>query len=501
MSDTLSAPGGLVNFETNERILSADMDRIGKIALQSLTSMLAWLYRDQGADAPGSGFPGDDCAVSYVSGTTVRIAKGIGFYYDSAETDAFGMHYKPIVVAAADDEALGAPDANPRIDLVCLAPATTDDESEGRLYKDPSDGSVGVTATNKRTRLSYAVQVVAGTAAVTPSAPAVPSGYIALAEVLVEAGPTLTITDRRTILALGQFHAPDPHADYLESFVPGSITELAVTESSPAAMSVEVATGVAVIKSAAGTRRYRYQATTLVIAAADPSDPRMDVIVADDDGTVKVLEGVPNAVPVPQAIGDGQVGLATVTVAAAVATVVTANIADVRKREPIGTDQLRAASVTAAKVADDAIATDSIQDDAVTTAKIDDDAVTGAKLSVTPIRAILASSNGGTTTATVTITLVDIDGNAVAQEQYLVVEAIDTPASAFAATATGQVHAGETTNKVLAQTNASGELVLTHTGWGAATAVNWYVITPVRAPDEADTGSYGYATMKQITTT
>lgn len=203
MADPITAHGGRMKWNTGESIGATDLERMGQIASQSLFHTLARFFRNNTGD-PQSGFFGDDCLVSAVGGLDVQVAAGLGLIYDAAESDGYDTHYKPIVVAAADVQTLAAHDpSNPRIDLVALAPATADEDSQTDQVKDPGTGAVSSQSINKRVRHSYALQVVQGTPAASPSAPATPAGYLAVAEVTVPAGAgALTVADARDVLVL-----------------------------------------------------------------------------------------------------------------------------------------------------------------------------------------------------------------------------------------------------------------------------------------------------------
>jgi hypothetical protein len=490
MSDTLQNPGGRANWTTYQQVKAERLNNIGDMALQSLTHILAWLFRDQVADAPQSGFPkADDCKVT-AAGLVLSIAKGIGFYYDSAETEAFQPHYKPIVVSSATNTTLDAHDAtNPRIDIVCLAPATDTDEAASCFLK--TAGTVTTTAIDTRQRWTHTLQVVKGTPAATPSAPATPSGYLKIAEVLVPAvSGAVTVTDTRPILTFGHAWSADPAAEYVDSdgFVPGTGNELVVSATSPASLNVRVAAGEVVCNGAQGTKRYRYNATTLAVSAAHATLARVDLVVADDDGTLKVVAGTPAGSPVAPSPGAGQVPLAQFVVAALASSIANGDITDLREREPFGPSQLRAAAVTTPKLANQAVTTSKIDDQAVTTAKIADDAVetgqiadgavTGVKLSVLPVVPDVEISNSGTT-ATVSITMLDVDGNPVARAQRVQVECINAASSDLQDGGAGTLLHGSTTNKVVGTTDNTGALVLTHVNWGAVGTNLMFIVTPL----------------------
>lgn len=471
MADPLLNPGGHRNWDVNMRITSQSLDQVGEVSLQSLTSFLAWLFRDVANDAPPSGFPGSDCLVEVVSGTTIRVNKGVGFYYDSAETDSFSPHYKPIVVSEDTDEALSAPAADPRIDVVCLAPVMEEDSAGSERFKDPSTGSTGVQVYNERIRLSHTLQVVEGVAAATPSAPATPSGYVKIAEVLVEAGPTLTVTDYRPILTWGHAWAQDPGADYVQSFIPGSSTELEVTESSPAAMTVEVAAGVAVIRSSSGVRRYRFQADTVTIAAADPTNARIDIVYADHDGTLGVRQGAAAGVPLPPVLADGEVALARVAVAALASSIVTANITDQRKR-----GHLRA----------DAVSAETLQDGIVSP--------THEAMPVV-IPSLVKASGGSGAPAVVDVAMLDGDGNSIARTvrcmAYVLSNTLAAPGGAWEIAETGAGAAVSTlSDKIVFDTDANGAAQLTVTNGSSGNDVFLFV-EPLNTPGTPGVLIYG----------
>ena len=119
---------------------------------------------------------------------------------------------------------------------------------------------------------------------------------------------------------------------------------LAVSQSSPAAMSVDLDTGAA-FAGATQLRAYRNTlARTITIAAADPTDPRHDLVVLDmntDTGppdtrrvTTMIVQGTPDPSPSDPALVQTethyQLALTRVLVGAAVASIVDANITDLR---------------------------------------------------------------------------------------------------------------------------------------------------------------------------
>lgn len=151
------------------------------------------------------GFFGNDCLVSSSGGLNYSVAAGLGFMYDSTVTDEFTAQYRPIVVPSAITGALGAHDAsNPRIDIICLAPAFTADTNESITVR-ASDGTLTTPTADRRSLYYRAIQVVAGTPAGSPSAPATPSGYMKIAECAVPAvSGDIVVTDSRTVMVMSQ---------------------------------------------------------------------------------------------------------------------------------------------------------------------------------------------------------------------------------------------------------------------------------------------------------
>jgi hypothetical protein len=122
-------------------------------------------------------------------------------------------------------------------------------------------------------------------------------------------------------------------------------TSLAVTQNSPAGMSVRIALGWAAIVGTTTTNMGVYtvfnDATTVAtITAADFTNPRIDLVCvtvrdafysgANNDVIFNVVAGTPAGSPVAPATPANSIALATVAVAANASTIVTADITDVR---------------------------------------------------------------------------------------------------------------------------------------------------------------------------
>jgi hypothetical protein len=122
-------------------------------------------------------------------------------------------------------------------------------------------------------------------------------------------------------------------------------SSLAVSASSPAAMTVEVAQGWGVIvgnyQANMGVYNFYNDATVVLpIGIADPTNPRIDKIVVTindsyytgvlDNVTFQVVAGTPSGSPVAPATPTNSISIATVTVGAAVTQINSGNITDTR---------------------------------------------------------------------------------------------------------------------------------------------------------------------------
>ena len=122
-------------------------------------------------------------------------------------------------------------------------------------------------------------------------------------------------------------------------------SSLAVTQNSPAGMSVRVASGWAAIVGTTTTNMGVYTAfndatTVATITPADFTNPRIDLICvmvrdafysgANNDVIFNVVAGTPASSPTVPATPANSIALATVAVAANASTIVTADITDVR---------------------------------------------------------------------------------------------------------------------------------------------------------------------------
>lgn len=124
-------------------------------------------------------------------------------------------------------------------------------------------------------------------------------------------------------------------------------SDLAVTQNGSPNMSVNVAQGMCFIRGSESAHQGVYVAyndatTNVVISAADPTNPRRDLIVvqvrdsaysgASNDVRIMAVTGTPAASPADPAIPANSFVLARVAVAAAASSITNANITDARVR-------------------------------------------------------------------------------------------------------------------------------------------------------------------------
>lgn len=202
MISTLNRANAGATFTAGQLCTETDLQRIQNGDREFLLDIiLGRLYMVGGSLA--NGFLGDDCKVTSSGGLNYSIAAGLGLFYDSSVSDAFTAQYRPIVNAAAATGTLDTYDAtNPRIDIICLAPSTSTDTSES-INVMAGDGSTSSTTANRRTLYTRTIQIVKGTPAGSPVAPATPSGYVKIAQCAVPAvSGSITVTDSRPLAVL-----------------------------------------------------------------------------------------------------------------------------------------------------------------------------------------------------------------------------------------------------------------------------------------------------------
>ena len=122
-----------------------------------------------------------------------------------------------------------------------------------------------------------------------------------------------------------------PTATAGRGVVLGTGGELLVQALAAPGMAVRITTAGTVFNHR-GQRTDGATSASIAIAAADPANPRRDIVVLLPNGTYAVRQGTPAGAPVDPALTAGDVPLARVTVAALDATIDPGDITDLRQR-------------------------------------------------------------------------------------------------------------------------------------------------------------------------
>lgn len=152
-------------------------------------------------------FFSDSFLCSFSSANQFIIKKGVGFISDATQVSPEPQ--KRLLYRSADvTQLISSPDSvNDRIDIVCLRAALVDELTGSRKFKDATTSVITTQSLVIQKDWQAEVLVVDGTPGVSPAAPAVPSGYIKIAEVYVTAVTGIAngaaITDTRSLMPIG----------------------------------------------------------------------------------------------------------------------------------------------------------------------------------------------------------------------------------------------------------------------------------------------------------
>jgi hypothetical protein len=191
-----------------EKIVSVDLNNMQLDMAKSIQDDFAYNFFGQ----PAGGVIASSFICSYVSQFAFSLAAGVGFFYNSANTGLTPLFEEILSANAIAGVITANTNSNNRIDLVCLAPNNAVTSTASRFIKTGGVGPVVATTVNKTKDDTYTLQVVVGTPGSSPAAPALPSGYIAIAQILnlgSSGGMTSgsNITDERNVFTLGVSNA------------------------------------------------------------------------------------------------------------------------------------------------------------------------------------------------------------------------------------------------------------------------------------------------------
>jgi hypothetical protein len=340
MTSPLTQPGGYELFNTNEKISASDLNNMGLIALQSITSLLALLLFRKADGSYFQGFVAEDCKAIVSGALQVSIPQGMAILVDQSSTfTGFEPCVRLIVIPATVTQAITAHHATlARKDLVYLQAAYADADSTSDSLKDPSSGVVSTSTIYKRRKISYTVGYLAGTPHASPTLPATPTGALAICQVNVPAtSGALTVTDRRERVQISKGVIPEPAEEYVSDY-----TSEGSEVAAGSGLAVTVQTGTHII---GGSRVRVNEVFTLGLATAHATLTRYDLVEIDHEGIATIKQGVAGAgIPVPTT--DSYV--AALIEIGPTETVPT-SITDYRKFEPYATEQIQDAAITVDK--------------------------------------------------------------------------------------------------------------------------------------------------------
>lgn len=194
------------NFNDGQEIVYEDLNKISYALERTMIEDVVHQIMQRTENA----FFDDSCLVEYASATAVTIRAGLGIQTDNTQTSPQSKK-RLIKQATQTTSNLAAPDGtNPRIDLICVKSDIITELTETRKFKNASTSVITNESLVTQKDWSIAISVVQGTPAGSPSAPAIPSGYIKIAELYVTAVTGLSgagaVTDTRTVMPLNNMY-------------------------------------------------------------------------------------------------------------------------------------------------------------------------------------------------------------------------------------------------------------------------------------------------------
>lgn len=191
------------NFNDGQEVIFQDLQALQALAGREIYDRVVYELLQR----VGTGVFQDSFIVSYVGAALVSVNQGVGFQRDLTQVSPEPVQ-RMLYLASSGNQALAPADtSNDRIDKICIRAARADTLTENRLYKATLSSTPATTPLVTETDWLSEVLVVTGTPSGSPAVPATPSGYIALASVLVHAVTGVTgagdITDLRAKLPIG----------------------------------------------------------------------------------------------------------------------------------------------------------------------------------------------------------------------------------------------------------------------------------------------------------
>lgn len=190
-------------FNDGMEVIFGDFNKMGASVERELYDRVIYELIQRQEDA----FFDDGFLTSFSSTTQVSVKAGVGFQTDLTQVDPEPVRrllYRDANVSLN----ISSPDlTNDRIDLVVAKALRVDGDTESRKFKDASSSVISNQNLIVSNDWEAELLMVDGTPSGSPVAPAVPAGYIAIAEVYVSAVTGIAgagaITDVRTGMPLG----------------------------------------------------------------------------------------------------------------------------------------------------------------------------------------------------------------------------------------------------------------------------------------------------------
>jgi len=444
MPDYTEQPGGLVPFDTNELVTSAELEDVGWMALQSIYGLLAACLAGDTGNLTDASFLGDGFLCAHSSGMDVTVEAGFGVVEHQSESDAHKPILQPLVLSAQDTQTI--------------------------------DGLT--TAGYHRIDVTKGTEVASGS---TPSAPSLSAGRAKLAEVYVDtSGAISTVTDYRQPMQWGETLTAGLDSNHANDWVVNAASgDLEVGPVDVGSMDLPIAAGSAYIR---GRRVVLPNDTTITVSSNSSGSVRDDVVALGRDGTISVIEGTPGAGVPSLTNPDEQIALATYDVGSGAAN--PTNLTDLRVPYPFDGSTL----------ADDAVDTRHLADSAVENAAVADSTLNAEKLAFDLLQFGTTVAAEVSDSRDIDIQMEDVSGNTYSGTVQFIAELFNSNMEPHSTTAwdfevlgtgTTEIAANSSpTNRIYGETHTDGTATVRVTATtGAHTA--YVLLRPVNVPGEA----------------
>lgn len=193
---------GRQQYNDGQELIFADFNKLQARNQQELYDAVLFKMLQETEDAVFD----TSFLVSFVSSTQISINPGTGFQTD-ATVDSSEPQKRLLFRAAAVPLSIAAPDASlDRIDIVVMQHARVDGLTESRKFKAAGTGIISNQNLVVTNEWEATFQIVAGTPDASPVAPAIPAGFLKIAELAVTAVSGMSgagaLTDTRTQMPL-----------------------------------------------------------------------------------------------------------------------------------------------------------------------------------------------------------------------------------------------------------------------------------------------------------